>query len=391
MRTFLISFFYFFILSLSASVNPDKVIKAFRLKSEIKIDGLLNENDWKISQKTSGFIQTEPTPGLPATFDTEVHFIYDNNAVYIGARLFDPEPEKILKELSLRDDTGNADNFSVFFDTYKSGQNGFIFLVTASGVQLESVVTDNDDDSNWNAVWESAVTQDDKGWYVEIMIPYSSLRFPSDSNQDWNIQFGREIRRFRESSYWSPIDPTISGWVQQSGKVTNIENIKSPIRLSLTPYVSGYFNTTYDPNSTNNKISTSNAYSAGLDLKYGINDAFTLDMTLIPDFGQVISDKQILNLTPFEVFFEENRQFFTEGTELFNRGNIFYSRRIGGRPLHYFDVLGQLKNGETVVSNPETSQLFNATKISGRTSRGTGIGAFNAFVGEETAVIKSAD
>jgi hypothetical protein len=378
-------------ISLFASINPDKNLKAFRINQEIKIDGVLSESEWSRAERAFGFVQTEPTPGLPATFDTDTYFLYDNNAIYIGAKMKDPEPEKILKELSLRDQTGNADNFSVFFDPYKSGLNGFLFLVTASGVQYEAIVTNNDDDSNWNAVWESAVSQDNEGWYVEIKIPYSSLRFPSIINQDWHVQFGREVRRFRETSYWSPIDPTIAGWVQQSGKVTNIENIKSPVRLSLTPYLSGYLNTTYDPNNTGNKLSSGNAYSAGLDLKYGLNDAFTLDMTLIPDFGQVISDRQVLNLSPFEVFFEENRQFFTEGVELFNRGNIFYSRRIGGRPLHYFEVFDQVNEGETILSNPETSQLFNATKISGRTTSGTGIGAFNAFVGEEHAIIRAKD
>lgn len=391
MKTLFISFLVIFSGKLIADVNPDKSLKAFRINQEIKIDGILSENEWSQAQKASGFVQTEPTPGLAATFDTETYFMYDNNAIYIGARMKDPEPNKILKELSLRDNTGNADNFSVFFDPYKSGLNGFIFLVTASGVQYEAIVTNNDDDVNWNAVWESAVSQDADGWYVEMRIPYSSLRFPASNSQDWHIQFGREIRRFRETSYWSPIDPTIAGWVQQSGKVTNIENIKSPVRLSLTPYLSGYLNTTYDPQNTTQKVNTSTAYSAGLDLKYGLNDAFTLDMTLIPDFGQVISDRQVLNLSPFEVFFEENRQFFTEGTELFNRGNIFYSRRIGGRPLHYFSVYDQLNEGETLISNPETTQLFNATKISGRTSAGTGIGAFNALVGEENAIIRTID
>lgn len=110
-----------------------------------------------------------------------------------------------MKELSLRDQTGNADNFSVFFDTYKSGLNGFLFLVTASGVQYEAVVTNNNDDVNWNAIWESSVSQGEDGWYVEIKIPYSSLRFPSGSLQDWHIQFGREVRRYRETSYWAPI------------------------------------------------------------------------------------------------------------------------------------------------------------------------------------------
>lgn len=374
--------------SLLALANPDKKIKAVRLNEEIKLDGRLTEKIWKNADKASDFIQSEPRPGTPATFQTQVFFLYDNTAIYIGAALSDPEPDKILSELSLRDQIGNADNFRIFLDTYKSGLNGFKFYVTSSGVQFEAVVTNNTDDTNWNAVWESAVSRDEKGWYVEIRIPYSSLRFPPSDIQDWNVQFGREIRRFRELSYWSPIDPTIAGWVQQSGQVTDISNIKSPVRLSLTPYLSTYLNTGYDPSLPKNKLSSGTAYAAGLDLKYGLNDAFTLDMTLIPDFGQVISDKQVLNLSPFEVFFDENRQFFTEGTELFNRGRLFYSRRIGGRPLHFSEVNKQLKFGESIISNPETSQLFNATKISGRTSGGTGLGAFNAFVGEEFATLR---
>ena len=392
-------FLHFCAFSVSAA-NPDKKLNALRITEHIQIDGRLSEADWDNAEVATGFVQKEPNPGLAASFETKVYFLYDNNAIYIGARMFDPEPDKILKELSLRDMIGNADNFRIFLDTYKSGLNGFKFYITASGVQLEAVGQavgqvevdgNNEDDNNWNAVWESAVSQDENGWYAEVRIPYSSLRFPSSDIQEWNVQFGREIRRFRETNYWSPIIPTISGWVQQSGLVSNIKDIKSPVRLSLTPYLSGYLNTSYDPGATTKGFSSGTAYSAGLDLKYGINDAFTLDMTLVPDFGQVISDKQVLNLSPFEVFFDENRQFFTEGTELFDRGKLFYSRRIGGRPLHYYKVNSQLKEGETIVSNPEISQLFNATKVSGRTRSGTGIGAFNALVGEEFATIRALD
>ena len=371
--------------------HPAKVMTATKIADQIVIDGVLDEKTWKLTNSGSDFIQTEPTPGNASVFQTQVYFLYDNNAIYIGARMTDPEPQKILKELSIRDQTGNTDNFSVFLDPFNSGLHGFIFLVTASGVQLESIVTNHEDDTNWNAVWESAVSQDSAGWYAEFRIPYSSIRFPSASVQTWNVQFGREIRRFRESSYWSYIDPNIAGWVQQSGKVTNIENIKTPVRLSLTPYISGYVNTTFDPQAVNDKSTSSTAYSAGLDLKYGINDAFTLDMTLIPDFGQVISDKKVLNLTPFEVFFEENRQFFTEGTELFNKGNIFYSRRVGGQPLHYNNLASKLHSGQKFLQNPETSQLINASKISGRTSKGTGIGFFNAIVDKAFAVVENQD
>lgn len=367
----------------SSSHKTFKTILAEEITQSIKIDGILDEEIWHNIAPSTGFIQREPVPGRKASYETEVRLLYDNNAVYVGVRLHDPEPEKILKELSLRDRIANADNFFVFFDTYQSGQNGFLFSVTASGVQKESVVTNHQEDTTWDAVWESEVHIDDLGWTIEIKIPYLSLRFPDKDIQEWSIQFYREIRRFREQVYWSEVDPAIDGWVQQSGKALNIKNIKPPVRLSLVPYISGYINTSENPGS--GKTSAEPAYAAGLDLKYGINNAFTLDMTLIPDFGQVISDRQVLNLTPFEVFFEENRQFFTEGTEMFNRGDLFYSRRVGGAPVNFASAQSQLEEGETLTDNPSVSQLYNAFKISGRDSRGTGLGVFNAVVGEEYA------
>ncbi len=347
----------------------------------------MSEESWKKSMHQGDFIQVEPVVGIPATFGSEVSVIYDDHAIYIGAILYDKDPKKILKELSIRDNLANADNFSVFFDPYNSGLNGFLFQITASGVQLDAIVSNNDEDYNWNAVWSSEISINENNWTVELKIPFSSLRFTSNEQQQWGVQFNREIRRFREQSYWNPVNPAVQGWVQQSGLLTHLENIKTPVRLGLFPYVSGYLDHTNDPKS--NTSVTNTAYNAGLDVKYGINDAFTLDMTLIPDFGQVISDRQVLNLTPFEVFFEENRQFFTEGTELFNKGNLFYSRRIGSTPLHYNKVGNELLPGEKIISNPDVSQLYNATKITGRTESGTGLGIFNAIVGKTNAVLEN--
>ena len=164
--------------------NPNQTLKAVRLTEEIKIDGILSESAWNQQEKATNFIQKEPVVGKKATFETETYFLYDNNAIYIGAYMYDDDPTKILKELSLRDQIGNSDNFRVFFDTYKSGLNGFKFYVTASGVQYEAVVSNNRDDTNWNAIWESAVHIDDKGWSVELRIPYSALRFPSSEVQE---------------------------------------------------------------------------------------------------------------------------------------------------------------------------------------------------------------
>jgi hypothetical protein len=136
---------------------------------------------------------------------------------------------------------------------------------------------------------------------------------------------------------------------------------------------------------------TNTIVNGGMDIKYGINDAFTLDVTLIPDFGQVLPDNEVLNLSPFEVFFVERRQFFTEGTELFNKGDIFYSRRIGGRPVNYFSVQSQLEEGETLEENPQETQLLNSTKLSGRTNSGLGIGVLNSVIAPSFAVARDTE
>ncbi|KAF0190357.1 MAG: hypothetical protein FD166_3819, partial [Bacteroidetes bacterium] len=225
-------------------------------------------------------------------------------------------------------------------------------------------------DDSWNAVWESKVCRNDKGWIAEIRIPYSALRFPKKPVQEWGINFSRMTRRYSEFSHWSPINVKEQGFVHQCGLLKGISDIDSPLRLSLYPYISSYLD----------NYGGSNSYSinGGADIKYGINESFTMDMTLIPDFGQVKSDDKVLNLSPFETYYDEKRQFFTEGTELFNRAGLFYSRRIGGEPIGYGKAYEGLDSNEVVEKNPSTAQLYNATKISGRTKSKLGIGFFNA-------------
>ena len=373
------------------AVNEPKKAKALRINHTLHIDGEIKEEEWRNAEPASQFLQQEPDLGAPSRFNTEVYIQYDNQNIYVAAKMHDPEPDKILKELSPRDNVENADQFVIFFDPFLSGLNGFLFGVSASGVQTDAIVSDHDDDDSWNAVWDSRVKINHEGWSVELKIPYSALRFPKLQVQEWGLQCKREIRRFRETSFWNYIDPNTEGWVQQSGRLLNLESIKAPVRLSLTPYISQYLNLETDARSSGGKTQTDFAYGAGLDLKYGLTDAFTLDMTLIPDFNQVISDKKVLNLSPFEVYFDENRQFFTEGTELFNKGDLFYSRRVGEAPFYLDQLQDQLQSNEQIIESPEISSLINASKISGRTKRGTGIGFFNAIVDREYALVKNAN
>lgn len=351
-----------------------KQIHAVRSTEPIKIDGVLSEPIWETLTPATGFVQAVPNPNSKPHFDSEVKVTYDDVAIYIGAMLYDAHPDSILKELGTRDaGENNADLFGVQLDTYNDKQNAFEFVSSASGVQTDIRHSNNDPDQNWNAVWYNAVKITDKGWVVEMKIPYSAIRFADKPEQTWGINFIRVLRRYREKSYWSAIDPAKPGFVNQFGLLNGIKEVKPPLRLMFFPYISYY--AIHDGNTN----TWSHTPRGGADVKYGINESFTLDMTLVPDFGQVQSDNIVYNLTPYEVRFDDFRPFFTEGTELFNKDDLFYSRRIGGRPMNYYNVEDELKAGEYIVSNPTSSQLLNSTKISGRTKGNLGIGFINSI------------
>jgi hypothetical protein len=383
MRHLLYSFFLLFFIQISWA--QPKNINASRLGENINIDGKLDEAAWLNAPLATGFIQSAPNPGADAAQESLISILYDDQAIYIGAHLKDMHPDSILSQLTERDEVGNADWFAVVIDAYQDGQNGVSFAVTASGVQIDQKYSQADGgadevfdgDDNWDAVWRSSVKMAPDGWIVEMSIPYSAIRFPNKEIQSWNINFARTVRRSRESSYWNAVNPEIEGMLNQSGTIANLQNIKSPVRLSATPFLVTYLEL-YRDKSLDPVNSWGSAINGGMDVKYGINDAFTLDMTLIPDFGQTQSDNQVLNLSPFEVRFDENRPFFTEGTELFNKGGLFYSRRVGGRPIRFFEVHSELSEMDSLLSNPSDAPLYNATKLSGRTNSGLGLGFFNA-------------
>lgn len=378
-----------FVASFAQAGTPKiKAIGALRSDNSPTLDGRLDEDVWKRAPIASDFVQNEPLNGAPASQRSEVRIVYNDKAVFIGAMLYDVSPDSILTQLSKRDvgSRANADYFSVAFDTYDDDQNAFHFAVSAAGVQTDSRISQVGEDMVWDAVWRSEVAITHEGWVVEMEIPYSALRFSKKPIQDWGMQFRRVIRRKRETDYWNFVDRAVDGVVNQFGSLEGLEGIEPPLRLALTPYVSGYVRR-FSPGKGGGTAENDYSYAAGADLKLGISEAFTLDMTLVPDFGQVISDNQVLNLSPFEVQFQENRQFFTEGTELFNIAGIFYSRRIGGRPRNFNAAFDSLKTGDSLVSNPTNTRLLNAFKISGRTKSKTGLGVFNALTAPAKAVI----
>ena len=352
------------------------------VEQEPVLDGFLNEEIWSILSPAKDFVVNYPDYGSKSNFDSECYVTYGAEALFIGGRLYDKEPDSVSFTLSQRDDTGNADWFGITLDTYGKKQNAFVFIVTAAGVEIDGVLNEDDFDPSWNAVWKSRVQKRVFGWSFEMRIPYSAIRFPKQDIQNWKINFKRSVRRNRQESYWNPVNPEGFGELQQIGNLAGVKGISPPLRLSFSPYLTSYV----EKSSDNNEFTT--RFNGGMDLKYGISEAFTLDMTLIPDFGQRRSDDLVLNLTPFEVRFNENRQFFTEGTELFNIGNVFYSRRIGGMPYYQDQVFDAVSENERVSELSGESPLINATKVSGRTTSNLGIGVFNALEGQSFALIK---
>ena len=375
----ILCFSHIFSQNIGADSISRKKITAIPVTQSPKIDGILDEEIWKNAPSAGNFIERRPNNGKPAdeSFRSEVKILYDDTGIYFGAILFDTEPGKIAKELTERDNIENDDIFGVTLNGYNDHQQSLEFLITPAGVQADAkLTTDFGEDFSWNAVWFSAVQITENGWVVEMKIPYSELRFPKKQIQEWGINILRLVNRTSTMYDWNFVDNKKGSYMLYDGVLNGIENINPPTRLSFLPYFSTYLN------SFNGKTDAN--FNGGMDLKYGINDAFTLDLTLIPDFGQTSFDKSVLNLSPFEVQFKEQRPFFTEGTELFSKGNLFYSRRIGGHPSR----TPILNADEEFIEMPDKVKLFNAVKVSGRTNKGLGIGFFNAVTEKMYAEIK---
>lgn len=353
------------------------------------IDGELEDSVWQHCDIASDFTQSIPEPDKPSHYRSEVRMCYTDKAIYLSAHLREPAIV-CLKQTTARDMlfNANADVFTLFLDTYNDHQNGFAFKVSSAGAQHDERLSNSSEygDVSWDAVWDSKIKCTEEGWQLEMEIPFSALRFAQSDNMTWGINFLRNVRMKNENSYWNRVDQQKQGFLAQTGLLQGLENIRPPKRLFLFPYLSsGFLQQQEEGVSTNRWLR-----SGGLDIKYGLSESFTLDMTLIPDFSQVISDNLVRNLSPFEQQLSENRPFFTEGTEMFNKAGIFYTRRVGQTPSGYYDI--RAKYGDTTLytieKNPNVSTLYNAFKISGRTKGKSGFGLFNAVSAPMYATIK---
>ncbi len=382
-----IYFLSFLFLNITILFAQEKMVKEYHIRRSAhapEIDGIIKDDEWGSAEATGEFVMLSPDLGKaePEEYTTSVRMLYDDNALYVAAEMKDPDAHHIPAQFSTRDAFAQADFFQLNINTYNDQRNDAYFAVLASGTQVDGKMSGGREDISWNAVWESAVYRGDGAWYVEMKIPYSALRFSNKDEQVWSINFTRFRQKTKEEYVWNFVDKEKGSFSEYAGKLTGLQGITPPLRLALYPYVQGSVS----------RYQGENTYkgTGGMDVKYGINESFTLDATLIPDFSQTAFDDVVLNLGPFEQQYEEKRAFFTEGMELFSKGDLVYSRRIGGTPMLYYDLLfgSGLNENEVVVNNPERNRMYNAVKVSGRTSGGLGIGVFNAVTENTYATIR---
>ena len=334
----------------SAPISGTPVASASRTVERPTLDGdVLGDAAWAKATPISSFTQEQPDEGQPVSEGTEVRVIFTNDALYIGAVMYDREPGGIVMSDSRRDgDLDDTDSFRMILDTFRDRQNGFVFGTNAAGVEYDGQVTNEGQGGgglafgrnqsggsgagfniNWDGAWEVRTKVGDYGWSAEFAIPFRTLRYPATAQQTWGINFQRNIRRRNERAFWAPIPRQFNLYrVSLAGSVTGIQ---TPLlrNLLITPFGLGNaFASGVRP------VDTNTDYDFGADVKYSLTPSLTLDATVNTDFAQVEVDDQQVNLDRFTLFFPEKRPFFLENAGFFTVGNpgevdLFFSRRIG--------------------------------------------------------------
>jgi hypothetical protein len=319
-------------------------LKLRRYSNSPNIDGHLSPGEWKGATVATNFVQREPKEGEPASERTVVLISYDDDYVYFGIRCFDSEPEKIVANEMRRDyDLSDNDYFEIIIDTYHDRRNGYYFATNPLGAKLDAEVRAEGESINWDwdGIWEVRASRDRRGWSAEIAIPFKTLHFPKNSRLTWGINFGRHIPRKREEAYWTPIlrdygqNGTAKFRISRYGILYGLRNVKPGMNIKLKPYAIGGLQ--------RSEISGARVLDrvrdVGFDAKIGITPNMTADLTLNTDFAQVEADREEVNLTRFDIFYPEKRDFFLEGADIFRFGEytsggqastaLFFSRRIG--------------------------------------------------------------
>ncbi len=364
--------------------------RAVRLDGSISIDGRLDDAAWQTAPVIGGFTQGEPFEGREPAEPTEVRILFDDDALYVAARMYESDPSVIRDQLVRRDERGAFDSFSISLDPNRDGLTGYRFLVSAAGAESDAFLfADVQDDADWDAIWDSAVQQDELGWTAELRIPLSQIRYEArPGDQTWGINLSRRRLESNETDYFSLESRTVRGKVSQFGTIDGIQVARASRRFEVTPFAVSQIQT--GPVEPGNPLFDGSDFDPrfGADVSMGIGSAFSLDATFTPDFGQVEVDPEVINLTAFETFFPEKRPFFVQDARVFDFGesrggggrgkSLFFSRRIGREPR------GSSPSSADFIERPSQTTILGAAKLTGRTSGGLSLGALAAVTGRET-------
>jgi len=374
-------------------------VRAVRVDHPPVIDGRLDDPAWAFTTPITELLQTDPEEGKPVSEPTEVRVVYDADAVYVGARLYDREPRKIVSRLDRRDADTQSDDFRVLFDSYHDHRTAFRFTVNSAGVKQDILFGDDGafENDSWDPVWDVATTVDSLGWTAEMRIPFSQLRFSRARDQVWGVRFVRWIQRKNEFALFPFVGKTENGFVSRFAHLVGLQDIRAPRRLEVLPY--SVARGTYDtPPAPNDPFDRGHNYfvSAGLDVKYGITSNLTLDATVNPDFGQVEIDPAFVNLTAFEQFLPEHRPFFVEGADIFGFGGTGQWIQFGGTPQYFYSRrIGRPPQGSAIVpagafaDAPGNTTILGAGKVTGKTAGGWAVAVLEALTGREATTIDS--
>ena len=363
------------------AIDGRKQARAKRLPAAIRLDGRLDDEAWLTAAPITEFVQAEPNEGAAPSDPMEVRFLFDDTALWVGARM--RSSQGVQAPMSRRDDGTQAEYIQVELDTYLDRRTAYMFGVTASGVRLDHYhPSDNEDDSDsqFDPVWQARTSVDANGWTAELWVPFSQLRFNDQLQRVWGLNVKRWRPQLNEENYWVVVGRTERGWSSRFGELRGVDGVPQRTRLEVMPYAAA-------SSRTSGTRDRGNPFDDGLtlggrvgaDMKVGIGSNLTLEATINPDFGQIEADPAEVNLTVFETIFDERRPFFIEGNSVLEAGtsNFYYSRRIGARPTG-------AAPGE-YVDYPSTSTILGAAKLTGRTESGTSLGVLGAVTGGELA------
>jgi hypothetical protein len=374
---------------------PCPIVRAVRATEPIVIDGVLDEPVWKSDNAVTYLPQSDPNQGAPSAQKLEIRVAYDDDAIYVGARMFDTSPDSIVARLSRRDNNVGADVFAVAFDTFRDKRNGYYFGVSAAGTQFDGTMMNDDwDDDSWDGVWSSHVKRDAQGWTAEMRIPFSQMRCASGDHRVWGINFERFITRYNQDQKLVYTPTGQSGYVSRFAELQGLDGIHMSHHVEVSPYTTG--RAEYLAHAPGDPFHNGSAYrsSVGGDLRTNLGAKMTLNATVNPDFGQVEIDPASVNLSDVETYYSEKRPFFTEGLSVFRCGNngasdywnfnwpepmFWYTRRIGRAPE------ASTPDGTTYADVPVATHILGALKLTGQPAPRLNVGAVSALTEREVA------